>query len=501
MSARAFAYVRQSKARDEDEGDSLSCAMQAEHVRQWAHANGYEVSAVYRDQDISGRTDQRPAFQQMFQDIRDGSRPAAVIIYKYSRFARNIRVFANAHGELQDRGVSLLSATESADTRMVQVSALMADWYSTDLSEFTSAALHAKIRRGQWHGFVPFGYVKDQPTQRLVVDPDAAALVAEIFDRYVGGQSIADIGRWIRDDPALAAYRDARRWSYRTVDRLLRHRVYLGHTSGMDHAHPAIIDAAVFDRAQEMRRRPARYHAKAITSPLEGLVTCGACGRRMDLKTLTAGRGSGNRYPRWWTCASLRRASAYGETFPAHQVQFRADWIEDAARDRLAGDLAGMVAIETALADARTEAQSDATDKRRAALLRQRAKAQDGRDRLLGLFRDGRLDADRWESADRDAAAEVALIDGDLATLPAAPDPARYQDAARLLDDLAGVVGIGSDDAGTGAELDAALRRLLLAIGATVSIDARPPLRGSTRVPPSVTIRYGEPFARIIRLR
>jgi hypothetical protein len=48
------------------------------------------------------------------------------------------------------------------------------------------------------------------------------------------------------------------------------------------------------------------------------------------------------------------------------------------------------------------------------------------------------------------------------------------------------------------ADLDAGLRRFLLAIGATVVIDALPPRAGRKRQRPTVTIRYGEPYARII---
>lgn len=495
--ARAYAYCRQSKSRAEDDADSLSIQMQEHQIRQWAAAHGYEIVRVYEDQDVSGRTDNRPAYRQLLADIRERRDVQAVITYKYSRFARNVRVFANGHGELQDRGVDLLSTTESGDTRMIQVSAMMADWYSTDLSEFVSAALHAKARRGQWHGIVPVGYVKDKETQRLVIDPPAAAFVAEVFDRYIGGETIAAIIGWIADEPALADIRGRMLWSYHAIDRLLRRRAYLGHTSGMEGAHPPIIDQATFDAADRLRRRPVRHQRKAITSPLEGMVRCGACGLAMRLSTVK--RTDANRgYSRFWRCESLLRQTAYGETYPAHQQMFRADWIEDAVRDRLMADLAGMVRVEDALAHARRDAGSDGTAKRRAALERQRARAQDGRDRLLGLYRDGRLDADRWEDADRDAAADIARIDAELAGLPTPPDPAVYDRAARLLGDVAGVIGVTTDDAAMQAGLDAGLRRLLLAIGATVTIDARPPRRGRKRMAPSVTIAYGEPFARII---
>jgi len=496
----AFGYVRQSKTKAEDEGDSLSCAMQADQIRRWAAGHGYEIVHVYEDQDISGRTDNRPAYRQLLSDIRDRRDVAAVITYKYSRFARSVRVFANGHGELQDRGVALLSATESADTRMVQMSALIADWYSTDLAEYVSAAVRQKMRRGGWHGRVPFGYVRDGPTQRLVPDPVPAAFVAEVFDRVAGGATVMEIVRWIRHDPALAEFRGGRSWSWRSVAGILHNRAYLGHTSEMEDAHPPLVDRAVFDAVQRRLTRQRTRQAKTISSPLEELVTCGGCGLPMHLHTLTPGGAKGNVYPRSWQCSAKGRTANYGETYPAHQQTFRADWIEDAVRVRLAADLAGRATPETAIAHARTQAGSDTAQRRRVALERQRRKAQDGQDRLLALYRDGRLDADRWLEADREAAAQVAVIDAELATLPAPPDPATYHRAAAVLGDAAQWVPLTSNDPATQAELDTALRRFLLEVGARITIDARPPLRGRSHLAPTVTITYAPPYATLIRI-
>lgn len=494
----AVAYTRQSRARNEDDGDSLSCAMQAQQIRQWAAAHGYEVTRVYEDQDISGRTDNRPAFQRMLADVRERRDVQAVITYKYSRFARNVRVFANGHGELQDRGVALLSATESGDTRMIQVSALMADWYSTDLSDYVSAAVRQKQQRGGWHGHAPIGYVRDSATQRLVPDPVLAIFVAEVFDRFVGGQTMMDIVRWIKTDPAMTEIRALRAWSYHAIARLLTRRAYLGHTPGMEHAHPPIVDQATFDAAASLIVHAPRRLTKVVSSPLEGLLTCGACGAIMHLHNVRDTR-SPHVYTRVWRCASRKAEYVYAERAIPHQRSFRADWVEDAVRDRLERDLANQVPVADALRAARQDAHSDATERRRATLTRQRTKAQAGRDRLLGLFRDGRIDADRWEAADRDSATELGRIDVEVANLPDQPDPIAYGNAANRLSMMTGLFDLSSTDSAERSEIDADLRRFLVEIGAQISIDGRPTRSdriGITR--PTVTIHYADPYARLI---
>ncbi len=491
---RAVGYCRQSKSRNEYDGDSLSTSMQEYQIREYAQRNGIEVVRVYSDQDFTGRTDKRPAFQEMFAAIRAKHDPvSAVITYKFARFARKVRVFATYHGELQDRGVELLSVTESSDTRMVQMSAMMADWYSTDLSEFTSAAIRHKIRSGRWHGNIPVGYRKDAASQCLVPDPGESVFVAELFDRYTGGESIVSLLGWIHNDPALAPIREGRVWNRTTIHRILGRRAYLGHTSGMEDAHPAIIDRAVWDLTQRLRERPQRRtHAKAIGSPLEGMLTCGACGQPMRLHMVPR-RDKPGVQPRFWKCASFGRQYDYGETVTPHQRTYRADWIEDATRRAIRDDLVDVVPLDRALARARRAVSSEGADRRRTALARERAKVEAGRDRVLTLFRDGRLDADRWETSDRESAAILARIDTDLAGVPVSPDPGQYAAAERVLADVRAIL-IATDRPDLEARQDAELRRLLIALDVRIAVDARPVMRGRARTAPSVTITYGAAY-------
>ena len=63
-------------------------------------------------------------------------------------------------------------------------------------AEFYSAELSEKIHRGQKEnalkgknngGGIPLGYLLDKQTQKLIIDPETAPLVVEIFERYSEG--------------------------------------------------------------------------------------------------------------------------------------------------------------------------------------------------------------------------------------------------------------------------------------------------------------------------
>ena len=69
-------------------------------------------------------------------------------------------------------------------------------------AEFYSADLSEKIHRGQKEnalkgknngGGIPLGYLLDKQTQKLMIDPETAPLVVEIFERYSEGATVRSI--------------------------------------------------------------------------------------------------------------------------------------------------------------------------------------------------------------------------------------------------------------------------------------------------------------------
>ncbi len=83
-SKNAAIYARYSSSNQREE----SIDAQLRICRKYAEENGYSIVKEYTDSAISGRTDQRPAFQQMIQDSAKGSFDT-LLIYSHDRFSRN----------------------------------------------------------------------------------------------------------------------------------------------------------------------------------------------------------------------------------------------------------------------------------------------------------------------------------------------------------------------------------------------------------------------------
>ena len=65
-------------------------------------------------------------------------------------------------------------------------------YYVDSLSENTKRGLREKIRRGEYPGMAPFGYLNDYRTKRVIVDRERALLVKQVFERYASGEVTLD---------------------------------------------------------------------------------------------------------------------------------------------------------------------------------------------------------------------------------------------------------------------------------------------------------------------
>ena len=105
---KAFGYVRVS-SKGQIEGDGFR--RQEAEIEAYAKANGVELVRVYREEGVSGTTDEadRPAFQAMIAAIlRNGVR--TVIVEGLDRLAREYRIQETLLVYLASKGIALVAA-------------------------------------------------------------------------------------------------------------------------------------------------------------------------------------------------------------------------------------------------------------------------------------------------------------------------------------------------------------------------------------------------------
>ncbi|WP_040197165.1 recombinase family protein [Candidatus Soleaferrea massiliensis] len=300
----------------------------------------WEYVGVYADEALTGTKDERPEFQRLMNDCRNGLIDM-VITKSIARFARNTVTMLEAVRELKLLGVDVYFEKEnihsiSGDGEvMLTILASYAQEESRSVSENCKWRIRKRFKNGELVSlrFI-FGYriVKGD----VKVYEKEAAIVRMIFDDYIGGMGGSKIAQKLRamDIPALRGGT----WDSERVVAIVKNEKYAGNALLQkkyvtDHltkkevwnkgvlpmyfaegTHPAIIDADTFEKAQAiMEQRRQRFRTKSDTPnryPFSGKILCVNCGKNYKRKT-----ANDNFY---WNCSTyLQEGKA---TCPAKQI-------------------------------------------------------------------------------------------------------------------------------------------------------------------------------------
>ena len=337
---KTAAYIRLSRE-DGDKTESESVINQKQIIGDFITTQpdlgGY---SEFIDDGATGTNFNRQGFQRMLEEIKSGN-INCVVVKDLSRFGRNY----NEAGTYMEQifpmfGVRFISITDHIDSYarpaemdsiLVPLKNLLNDSYSRDLSVKIKSAMTAKRSRGEFIGaFAVYGYIRDPDDKnRIIVDDEAAEIVKSIYEWYTTGSSKMGIVRKLNELKILtpAKYRISKYppkkkhdreyaqnlfglWSIQAVSSILENPTYCGHMAQgkrttasyknstqiktpkeawiiKENTHDAIIDEAVFRKAQELSQLTVRECPnKNVVYLFSGLMRCADCGRGMDRTTV-----------------------------------------------------------------------------------------------------------------------------------------------------------------------------------------------------------------------
>ena len=276
---------------------------------------------VYEERGRSGKDTNRPEFQHMLQDIKDGFIDV-VACTELSRVSRSVVDFLKFIHFLEEHHCDFLCLKQQFDTTtshgklLITITVALAQFERELTSERTKAAFLARSRRGIWNGGVVLGYDPD-PTHkgRLVVNQEEADLVRLIFKLYT------EVGSYIkvRDLINAKGYRTkaytSRRGTFHPaqpfakgdMESILHNARYTGKMEVnkmnkhkdqsalpeperyqlVDGQHEALIDEALFNKVQSLITLNCQINKsfahRAKYNHLLGfqIIHCGVCGSTM----------------------------------------------------------------------------------------------------------------------------------------------------------------------------------------------------------------------------
>ena len=325
---RTALYVRVSSDRQDVD---LSVTAQLKALREYAARNGHSVVREFIDEVESGRTPYRPQFRQMIAMAKQTDKPFdLILIYKYSRFARNREDSIVYKAFLRKNGVQLSSITEPVEDTamgrfMESIIECLDEFYSENLGEEVTRGMRESASRGFYLcSRAPYGYhrikVNDGGKERtkLGIDQFQSQVVAQIFEEVASGKGLIEIVKEL-NSKGIAGPK-GHIWGKTTVHNILSSEIYTGaiiwgqHSKRglppvrVDNACPAIVDRETFRRAQGLlkARSFARVHPKRISSHylLSGIARCGHCGRALTGVEAKSGKFA------YYVCGTLIRKGA-----------------------------------------------------------------------------------------------------------------------------------------------------------------------------------------------
>ena len=462
-------YVRLSRE-DGDREESDSIANQRDMLAEFAAAqDDLAAPAFYTDDGYTGTDFDRPGFRRMMDDLRAGT-VNCVIVKDLSRFGRNYvgvgeyleQVFPLLDVRfisINDRVDSFLDP-RSVNNLVVPFKNIINDEYCRDISNKVRASLDLKRRQGKFIGsFASYGYRKDPADHsRLLVDGQAAAVVRDIFDWFVGGMSVLGIAKRLNEMgvPNPSAYKRRQGMNYRhpasdkldglwpdsSVRRILRNRLYTGtmvqgknriksyklHVSEavpeadwieVAATHEAIIPAELFERAQALFTRDTRTApAQKEVYLFSGFLRCADCGRAMHRKTISQPYGDYHYY----ICSTFKKQHSGACT--KHTI--RSDRLEQAVLEALRHQIALAVEMDELVAEINRSSTRGHNAKR---LLDERAQLEAEREHVeqmkLSLYPDwkaGDISREEYHQLKTQFEQRQAGLDGRIAAVQARID-------------------------------------------------------------------------------
>lgn len=328
------AYCRLSQE-DGDKKISDSISNQKAYIRSYAESHNLKLVKEYCDDGYSGVTFERPGFQEMLADIREG-RINCVIVKDLSRFGRNyIEAGRYIEQTFPNMGIRFIAINDNydsehsgagADYMMLPFKNLLNDAYSRDISIKTKTSLEIKRKKGEFvSNFAPYGYKKSSQNKNLlVIDEPAAEVVRHIYQLKISGKNNKAIAGQLNQEgiPTPLAYKLSNgdripcafqrntemKWCITTVARILNDETYYGNLLQgksrrinykvrkqiakpkeewirCENTHEPLVSAESLRLVQTLKQVNSRQApGKDCLSLFSGLIVCGKCKKTITRK-------------------------------------------------------------------------------------------------------------------------------------------------------------------------------------------------------------------------
>lgn len=301
----AAAYIRVST----DDQLEFSPDSQLKLVREYAKKNDYILpdEFIFQDDGISGKdAKHRPSFNKMIALAKSEEHPFdAILVWKFSRFARNQEESIVIKNLLRKVGVEVRSISEPVDpdsafgSLIERIIEWMDEYYLINLSTEVKRGMMERFSKGKIVSIAPFGY--EVKNGEYVPHPEEAPVIRRIFESYLAGAGVRRIAMNLAAEGVRTKRGNVP--DNRFVEYILHNPVYIGkirwskdgkaaskrdynneNVITVDGTHTPLVSLETWEAVQNKldatKKAYPKYQRKEQTSNymLKGLVRCSSCG-------------------------------------------------------------------------------------------------------------------------------------------------------------------------------------------------------------------------------
>ncbi len=294
-----FLYAR--KSTEEEDRQILSIEGQLTELREFARRESLTIIHEFMES-MTAKVPGRPIFNKMIEQIERGE-ATGILAWHPDRLARNSVdggriVYLLDTGKLSSlKFPTFWSENTPQGKFMLNIAFGQSKYHVDNLVENIKRGIRQKLRRGEFPGKAPVGYLNEPRLRTIVVDEVKAPLVQQMFETYATGNYSFPQLRNLVVTWGLVSRR-GKPLTLSKMGKLLSNLFFIGmfRYDGelYEGTHLPLISRKLFQRVQEVLAQSGRAHSKRKhLFPFIGLLSCAECGC-----TITAERQKGHHYYR-----------------------------------------------------------------------------------------------------------------------------------------------------------------------------------------------------------
>ena len=287
-----IAYCR--KSTDEKDKQVLSIEAQIAELREFAKRDHFQIV----DFVIEAKTAKSPGreqFNNVLKRIEKGE-ASGIISWHPDRLARNSIdggkiIYLLDTGKLLDlKFPSFWFENTPQGKFMLNIAFGQSKYYVDNLSENVKRGNRQKLRRGEWPGKAPLGYINDSRTKSVQVEPEVSKVIKKAFEIFAEGKvSFTQVSDYLFKFEIKKG--SGKPLKGDRIKGILSNRFYVGI---LKHAgeyyqgsHESFISKALFNQVQKQIVRLERPRKGGRDFAFRGIATCGECGAAITAEVHT----------------------------------------------------------------------------------------------------------------------------------------------------------------------------------------------------------------------